>query len=193
MGQYFKPINLDKKESIYTWDYASGLKLMEHSYFYNPVVVEVMILLMGNWKGNRMVWSGDYSENADEEWDKKEFPKVKPRSFKYERKNSDITESDFEKKLKPFIENLSKDHVLVNQDKKIYCQLDCCRENKSGFRISPLPLLLANSNGQGGGDYRGEKDIEKVGTWAYDHIAVLPIQDIPEDYKKETYDFNEEW
>ena len=53
MGQYFKAININDREWIYTHDYGDGLKLMEHSYLQNSFVGAVMILLSpkGKWYG----------------------------------------------------------------------------------------------------------------------------------------------
>src|SRR5208283_4997626 len=74
MGQYYKPINIDKKQFVYSHDYGNGLKLMEHSYIGNEFVaiVENLIkknvakdgtVLTGDWYGDRIVWAGDYADS----------------------------------------------------------------------------------------------------------------------------------
>ena len=65
MGQYYKPVNLDKKKFVYSHDYGNGLKLMEHSWIDNDFVaiVENLIKKGGDWYGDRIVWAGDYAKN----------------------------------------------------------------------------------------------------------------------------------
>lgn len=43
-----------------------------------------------------------------------------------------------------------------------------------GYRVHPLPLLIAEGNGRGGGDYDSQKypDLDKVGIWARNLIRV---------------------
>lgn len=44
----------------------------------------------------------------------------------------------------------------------------------NGWTVHPLPLLTAEGNGRGGGDYHEQNpDIELVGTWARDSISKL--------------------
>ncbi len=64
MGQYYKPINLDKQQYVYSHDYGNGLKLMEHSWVGNGFVnvVEELIAEGGDWHGDRIVWAGDYAD-----------------------------------------------------------------------------------------------------------------------------------
>ena len=51
MGQYYKPINLDDKQWLYSHDFGDGLKLMEHSWIGNDFVGAVG----GSWDLNRIV------------------------------------------------------------------------------------------------------------------------------------------
>ena len=64
MGQYFRPVNLDKKEYLVSHDYESGSKLMEHSWMKNKLVrvVESLLTKNGNWHKNKIVWAGDYMD-----------------------------------------------------------------------------------------------------------------------------------
>ena len=45
MGQYYKPVNTETLEHLYSHDYDNGLKLMEHSYQRNDFVTTVESLL----------------------------------------------------------------------------------------------------------------------------------------------------
>jgi hypothetical protein len=56
------------------------------------------------------------------------------------------------------------------------------------MKIHPLPLLTADGNGRGGGDYNGE-GIDHVGTWARDRISLM--KEIPEDFTEITPNFDE--
>lgn len=48
--------------------------------------------------------------------------------------------------------------------------------------MHPLPLLCADGNGRGGGDYY-DLNKEVVGYWAYNRIGVTNnVKDIPNDY-----------
>jgi hypothetical protein len=52
---------------------------------------------------------------------------------------------------------------IVNHTKKVYVK-------KTGD-LHPLPILTAEGNGRGGGDYHGP-NIDMVGTWARDVISM---------------------
>lgn len=78
MGQYYKPINIDKKQWVYSHDVketfktrdgrmvtiGTGLKLMEHSWIGNKFVhiIEGLIAEGGAWHGDHIVWAGDYAD-----------------------------------------------------------------------------------------------------------------------------------
>lgn len=66
MGQYYKPVSLDRKQWLYSHSYDSGLKLMEHSWMRNDFVRAVVGLLIpgGSWHKTRIVWGGDYADNG---------------------------------------------------------------------------------------------------------------------------------
>ena len=64
MGQYYKPINLTKKQWLYSHDYHNGLKLMEHSYIGNSFmqIIEQLLSPTGSWHKDPIVWAGDYAD-----------------------------------------------------------------------------------------------------------------------------------
>jgi len=66
MGQYYMPANLDKKQWLYSHDFGSGLKLMEHSYIRNLFVrtAEIFLSPKGTWHKNRVIWAGDYGDKG---------------------------------------------------------------------------------------------------------------------------------
>ena len=153
MGQYYLTVILAEKsdkEYIRTYldasMYDNGVKLVEHSYIGNNFmnVIENLIGPNGIFYKSRLVWAGDYAD-------------VEPDSDKNLHKMCEAKN--------PFV---SRDTIvsytyIVNHTKRVYI------EKKGEFH--PLPLLTAEGNGRGGGDYDGE-NMEMVGTWGRDVISM---------------------
>jgi hypothetical protein len=85
MGQYFKLVNIDKKEVVSAWDIGGAAKFWE--WFYNPQARVLVWLLrqsdeggggdidqperystLGRWAGDRITLIGDY--DSSKLWDK---------------------------------------------------------------------------------------------------------------------------
>jgi hypothetical protein len=84
--------------------------------------------------------------------------------------------------------NMHNYRYIINHTKKEYVKVPAYEKDK--WIIHPLPILLADGNGRGGGDYHDEictnpeeEDLDKreyvkkpnakfVGAWAYDTISV---------------------
>ncbi len=162
MGQYYKPTSVDKMESLYTHDYGSLSKLMEHSYINNDFVeiAEYMLSPKGKWHKHSFVWAGDY---ADEE----------------ENSEKNLYMIAKEIQLKDYPEG-SSGRYIVNHTKKQYVDKDILPEDEEGWSVHPLPLLTCEGNGRGGGDYRLWND--NTGYWARDRISVE--ETAPEDYEE---------
>ena len=134
------------------WKRQNGAKLMEHSYIGNEVPGAVMARLFA--VPSRVVWAGDY---ADEEpsgknlynfYDKVPDLDTQPREYRF----------------------------LLNLEAREYVDLEAVPEipDWAGNRIHPLPLLTCESNGRGGGDFRGDNPF--IGTWSR---ALLTVSDTP--------------
>ena len=69
MGQYYKPVCIEKNEYLYSHDYDNGLKLMEHSWIGNNFMDAVMTLIKpkGLWYRQQIVWAGDYADPEKDE------------------------------------------------------------------------------------------------------------------------------
>ena len=176
MGQYYKPVSLDKKQFLYSHSYDSGLKLMEHSWIKNPFVNAVANLLKegGEWFKTRIVWAGDY---ADEELH------LSPEQIKEYQDAHPIKEGDNYGNTPNVYSYMSEQGMeinpkapkgivgkyLVNHTKKEVVKLTGLPNNE-GWRVHPLPLLTCCGNGRGGGDFGGENEF--TGTWAGDVISV---------------------
>uniref|UniRef100_A0A6C0CSN7 Uncharacterized protein n=1 Tax=viral metagenome TaxID=1070528 RepID=A0A6C0CSN7_9ZZZZ len=153
MGQYYFAVVLAEKsdaEYIRTFldpsMYYNGSKLTEHSYIHNNFmkIVENLIGPSGMFYKTRIVWAGDYADNEP---------------------NSDKNLHSMCEAKTPFVYNepIVSYTYIVNHTKKVYVK------KKDG--LHPLPLLTAEGNGRGGGDYDGP-NMDMVGTWARDVISM---------------------
>jgi hypothetical protein len=191
MGQYYKPINLDKQQYLYSHDYHNGLKLMEHSWVGNGFVnvVEELISEGGAWHGDRIVWAGDYADP--------EPRKTKRYKDKYDGKMKtrklnlwDLIDKDVDPamKIQPAGGTIKNFKYLVNLDTKEFVDYskiplsDVVEEDGEEwpFIINPLPLLTCEGNGRGGGDFHKEHSL--VGKWARQRVVTTNTK--PEGYKE---------
>lgn len=198
MGQYYLIVNIDKKEYIE----PDLLKLMETSYIGNPYPETVVDLLAGRWKGDRVMWCGDYAQNEPHfkefmkgiDLDKLEEDIIKQGHFDIKSIKANFgSVKDYIKeafnyyflaeyaftKIEP---NYSPNSVverpgacvefILNEDKKEAVAVPFYRHAHLDYTIHPLPLLTATSNGRGGGDYEGI-NMEYVGSWAGDRLSAI--------------------
>jgi len=185
MGQYYRPINLDKMEYLHSHEYGDGLKLMEHSWIGNNFVatIESLIKRGGLWFGNRIVWAGDY---ADDE------PNTDDTLFSLV-KNRIKPEEQMRKKRYRFLVNLDKKEY-VNMSKVSKCGAEWMRGEV--WKIHPLPLLTCEGNGRGGGDYRGDKygngsESKLIGSWARCRVIIQTKKPSNKDFKEIIFDLVE--
>ena len=64
MGQYFVPVNLDKKEYLNAHLFDCGLKLTETCYVGNSYIDALTYLLSNDWHGDNVILCGDYAWEA---------------------------------------------------------------------------------------------------------------------------------
>ena len=178
MGQYYKFIILadnsskeDKKKEcillvINPRTYSEGSKLMEHSYINTNMMnaVEFLISKHGRFYKSRIVWAGDYAEPESEEEDEDGPLNLYRISDEYSSYTTQITNSS--------------GRYIVNHTKKLYVdkewkaeETEETEENNYRYIIHPLPLLISEGNGNGGGDYRGNNE-QLCGRWARDVISI---------------------
>ena len=167
MGQYYLTVILAEKsdkEYIRTYldpsMYDNGVKLTEHSYTDNNFmkIVENLIGPNGMFYKSRIVWAGDYAD-------------VEPNSEKNLYKMCE------DKSPFVYTEPVVYYTYIVNHTKKVYI--------KKCEGIHPLPVLTAEGNGRGGGDYTGP-NMDMVGTWARD---VISMENEAPDYTLIDYEF----
>jgi hypothetical protein len=172
MGQYYLGAILNKNifktknvivECAYCpFDFNNGAKLMEHSYVGNHYVMKYENALANKYYGHPFVWIGDYADNVNNT----------------NVHNIASSFADEHKCKKSNNKNTYK--YIINLDKKQFIRIP--KKNKGEFIIHPLPLLCADGNGRGGGDYDGT-NMELIGIWAYDRIGISDT--IPDDIKEE--------
>lgn len=195
MGQYYTPciLSKDKKKvekSFYSWHYENGLKLMEHSYVNNWLVLAVERYLFNNPK--RLVWCGDYAEmDYYKLADKNLLDRIAPVEGNENHLDDDQATYLEEYNYDNLKEVVGEVRYIVNHDKKLLARV----EKTANWTIHPLSLLTAVGNGLGGGDYHGTYQ-DLVGTWATDVIEVVNEEKAKKYQQKgyvlETYEFKEE-
>ena len=157
MGQYYHPVILDAEGKVVAWldayAYNNGQKLMEHSFLGNPFVstFEYGLSPDGMYHKSSVVWAGDYA---------KEEPG--------QDKNLHHMCNEYNL-IQPGEKNTTKYRFIVNHSKQLY--VDKWKVPVvNNVSLHPLPLLTAEGNGQGGGDYHGHSKL--VGSWARDILSV---------------------
>jgi hypothetical protein len=130
---------------------------------------------------SRLIWAGDY---ADCEPNAATATTATAKNL--HRIVQDEIEAAYEKKKKglPIYSRMlvpipRSEHYryVINHTKRLYVDVsvvgpkpELCYNN---CRMHPLPLLVAEGNGRGGGDYgKHNNDFELCGTWARDVISV---------------------
>lgn len=205
MGQYYRfgifKSNINSKNDIKgkgdvlssfsSYDYNEGAKLMEHSYVGNKYVNKAERLLAGEFYGCPFAWVGDYSDKI--RGDGGDFISVYSMlaDVGAQRNSKGEILSVWDKDYVPVYDlsyPIIKYKYVLDINRKEAVEIPEDSEDK--YVIHPLPLLCADGNGNGGGDYYGT-NMPYVGKWAYDKIGVG--NDIPEGYTLLDVTFNEEY
>lgn len=212
MGQYYKPIFLTEKNKpkayVYSHDFGSGLKLMEHSWLKNHFVRFVETQLMN--APQKLVWAGDYADNEKPETiTKAEIKALAKEDSEYwnseklkaegvnlyslcetvtKLTHNERVDDKYNHNFKCIAPMTAK--YLINHDRKEFVNKSKTPKDKDGWRIHPLPLLTCEGNGRGGGDFRGDSSL--IGLWARNRIEVVSNKaDIPKGYTELIFDLVE--
>lgn len=171
---------------------------MEHSYVGNWYVKEYERALAEEFYGYPLVWSGDYADNrfnADVHSKALEFidnqTRKNAKALGY-RKNENgrwgeeyirdgVTATEKSLAVAVDYDMLASTtyEYIINFTKKMFIRIP---KKGEGLTIHPLPLLCADGNGRGGGDYEGT-NMELIGSWAFDRIGVS--NELPKSIKTE--------
>lgn len=190
MGQYYTVL-LKKGNRRKTVKSGGYLKLMESSYITNALTDYVFSELY-EYGPHRFAWLGDYADRDDDAFGGLTHEQyMKEYNATQEMKVLNI---DLNKKaeLRLPTERLMK-MSLVNHTKKTVLDLGPYIDNARNRLlrlINPLALLTACGNGRGIGDYHG-KNMNLVGTWAFDRIELVDTEDVPGNYEKTDISFRE--
>ena len=192
MGQYYclSVLNSPKKTSsnvdkviatICPYDYFNGAKLMEFSYIGNAYVGAFETLINkenGKYAGLPVVCAGDYADNEPYTW-KKKYVNIYELSEQSKNKLKTIKPNSY--------------RYIINETKGLFFDTENVRGDgsKYNYRINPLPLLISEGNGRGGGDYHGN-GMEYVGAWARNVVVTSDNRPDEKEYKEFFVDFFEE-
>ena len=185
MGQYY--ITAVKKQGNVRWKKFcndGGVKLMEHSYIGNDFCNAICAMLYKT--PSYVVWCGDYYDSESE--DCKHTPSYSSDKKGYNKKNiwgrnardTHVSDETFQVKGKYLINLDTKEYIDFTE----YCEAASIGQfDNDGWAVHPLPLLTANSNGQGGGDYYHEyPNYDMCGMWS---DCLLVIDDtVPDGFTK---------
>lgn len=173
MGQYYVPVLGNAQGTGFKVfnrrvdNEYTGAKLMEHSWWDNPLVNSFAAQLY-NCKC-RVLWVGDYASEPDD--------------FKFDECSAMHTpnyQDVWGKNVRAIGLRSTKftldDKFLLNHDTKQFVDLNEYKTasiDKDGWVIHPLPLLTAVGNDRGMGDFHeGGVGYEHVGTWAWRLISI---------------------
>lgn len=161
MGQYFRPVIIDKKNSkkvvasLYPLEFMCGLKLMEHSCVGNRVVNAFATLINdedGKYKDYPMAWAGDYSDGVV--GDKNYY------DIAFEG-NCDISRNDIQ---------TNEYRYFINKTKKEFVDIEDC-PMKDYIIVHPLPILTSLGNGRSHDYLPKEGELKFIGSWATDVVV----------------------
>jgi hypothetical protein len=203
MGQYYKAVMLeDDKKTVKAFvNPAMGAKLMEHSWMLNDFVAIIENVILR--KPTVLVWAGDYADGEIDESGNEMMIPHEDESYPLTlhsmcRYRDELAHGEPFLGLDKFDDDYTKSSMIrkyiVNHDTKEYVDKSKSPKDKNGWRVHPLPLLVADGNNRGGGDYRdGYPDFDKVGMWKRNLISMETRKsDIPKDYKEVIVKFCEE-
>jgi hypothetical protein len=223
MGQYHRPVNVDRMECLSPHALGNGFKLMEFamSGYGTMAALGLFLLGEGRWAGQRIGIIGDYHEPGDvpaelraagvhaaELWTtRQEFlehhagdagrgssrgPGSHPRDVSGEAARA-LVDAGMWTALPagagwvdaPVDASWSAPSAppswVVNLDRREVLVPECFGDSPNpwsfvadfgGGTMTALAVLLAASNGRGGGDLRSGDPL--VGSWAFDRIGVVP-------------------
>lgn len=175
MGQYYRFINLDKKQKCERSKYM--LKLTEHSYLGNKYCSDILSLLSNKWKGDRVIHVGDYAEGNDGTTTEELIATIEKENGLSKKEYTVYDWGNTFEDVKPEKDS-SNIRYVYNLDKKEFVDLLkqpvqwlCYEENQIYVaKFNSFALLIGCGNEQGGGDYY-TKNKEKIGLWAGDHFV----------------------
>lgn len=193
MGQYYKFVNLDKKQVCQrNWH---NIKLTEHSYLGNDYCTDILSLLSNEWKGDKVIHVGDYAEPNDETNTQRLINNIcKDNNIKtsvYDWANSfeEVIPKDFNYNIRYVYNHDKKEYVDLFHQPIQWLNID---DKVASFtKFNSFALLTACGNGLGGGDYRSINE-NVIGSWAGDRLeSSVEFLNEYKKYRENNYVFDE--
>ncbi len=196
MGQYYKFLNLDKKQKC---ERAKPmLKLTEHSYLGNDYCDDILSLLANEWKGDRVIHVGDYAEGNDGTTTEKLIDKLETENNLLDENLTVYDWGNYFTNVAPK-KDITNIRYVYNLDKKEFVDLlkqpvqwfYYEKNNIHAVKFNSFALLIGCGNEQGGGDYYTINK-NRIGLWAGDKFvsSIEKIKDY-ETFTETKYVFNE--
>lgn len=170
MGQYYKIVNLTKKEYFNT---LGGKKLTDWCFCGDRTIAFLYHLLQTSWKEDVVVVAGDYfhKEKNQGHYDGQLYAVDQDELFK------EISYKDYEFNTISSFRIVQKG-MFINYTKREFIDLTELPKSRILDIPSPIALMIALGNDeQEGGDYTG---INKfiVGRWGFDKVGIEPQADV---------------
>lgn len=197
MGQYYKAVNLDKREKLDQFQFGVGLKLMASCYVGNPFNDALTHLLANDWHGDRVLFCGDYAWECKEgrPWEKtlRDLTDGDPYQVaeSFRDRSGDFAAAKYDS---PFVESAEERsgeveaptlRYVFNETLGVYydraeAPVDSvywCKGEPKITRTDPLTIFMALGNDLGSGDYRASTaaNMGLVGTWAGHVIGAAEV------------------
>lgn len=194
MGQYYKIVNVSKREAIFPLECGDGSKLTEFAFLDTATSQLFHALMHGRWKGDVVAVLGDYADDEVGPWTPELNRLMETLRQSVSKSVWDASEraidargwrkeSLYERVCMTYPNGLQQsigfEHVspfsVPREQRSCIAPVRYIANHKHGEYVDlkrfgkrgvdPLILLLAMGNGCGGGDYSGSDKV-MVGAWA---------------------------
>ena len=138
-----------------------------------------LISLCDKGDGVTFVWAGDYADGVDGKEEEENWYSIASGN-----EDKGVNEDTVIKAIELLASNgdgiVNPFKYIINHTTKQFVEVGEFEEGK--WKLHPLPLLTADGNGRGGGDYCGKNNAKSIGAWAYCRISVG--NEVPDGYTK---------
>ena len=168
MGQYYRIVNLDKRETLDPFEFDDGgMKLTESCYVGNAYVDAITYLMTNDWHGDTVLFCGDYAWDYRGSADKtlRELADEDP----YRAADAFADRSgDFASACDHYRYVVDETlGVYYDREKAPVAWVGWWKDEPIITRTDPLTVFMAVGNGLGGGDYGDDyPNVSQVGSWA---------------------------
>ena len=193
MGQYYRIVNLDKRETLDPFKFGNGMKLIESCYVGNAYVDAITYLMTNDWHGDTVLFCGDYAWDSRGSADKtlRELAEEDPyqAAGAFADRSGDFASTRGNKVLRElapgrwgevpvegtFRIDAGHYRYVVDETLGVYYDREKAPVAWVGWwkgepvitRTDPLTIFMAVGNGLGCGDYGDDRpNALQAGSWA---------------------------